>query len=153
MDVSATTTIRRSPRTVWEYLCDASRDVNWRTGIVNSGLRTDEPAGKGSVGFVSTGRMTVVYRVTTFEPTSRMDWEYIEGPLEGGGSYRLEPIDDGTRFTLAASGRPSGAMRLLGPLFGLVIQRQMRTDVATLRSILESEATLQADRSDAEPAD
>jgi hypothetical protein len=50
MGMSATTVIRRSPEEVYEYVADASRDVHWRTGIVDSGLRSEGPARVGSVG-------------------------------------------------------------------------------------------------------
>ncbi len=61
-----------------------------------------------------------------------------EGPFGGTGGYRLEPVGDGTRFTLLADVEPSGVMRLLGPLFGRMGARQNQADVAKLKSILES---------------
>jgi len=138
MDMSATTTIRRSPEEVFDYVADVSHDVNWRTGIVDSGLRSQEPVGVGCVGYDATARFETVWRVTRLDPM-RVDWEFIEGPLKGHGGYRLEPDADGTRFTLVADVRPSGPMRLLGPLFGWMVRRQTRADIETLRRILESE--------------
>ena len=140
MDVSATTTIGRSPRDVWEYLSDVTNDVNWRTGIVDSGLRSEGPVGLDSVGYAGTGKFETVYRVTTWEPYERVDWEFIEGPLAGRGGYRLEPVDGGTRFTLVGDVQPSGAMRLMGPAFGWMGRRQNGNDVEALRGILETPA-------------
>jgi len=138
MDMSATTIIRKPPEEVFNYICDVTNDVNWRTGIVDSGLRSDPPVGLDSVGYVSTGKVEMVYRVTVFEPVERVDWEYIEGPFKGHGGYRLESIESGTRFTLVADIKPYGVMRLLGPLFGQIVRRQIQNDVETLRQILEN---------------
>lgn len=140
MDMSATTLIRRSPEDVLEYVTDVARDANWRTGITDSGLRSEGPVGVGSVGYSGGRSFVAVWRITAVEPT-RIDWEFIEGPLKGRGGYRLEPVVEGTRFTLVATIRPVGAMRLLGPVFGWMVRRWNRADVATLKRILESDQT------------
>jgi hypothetical protein len=152
-DMSATTTIGRPPDEVFAYLSDVGNDVNWRTGIVDSGLRSDGPAGVGSVGYARTGKTEAVYRMTALEPPSRVDWEFVEGPLSGRGGYRLEPAENGTRFTLAADVRPSGPMKLLGPVFTWMVRRWNRSDVEALRTILESGTGSSGSQSSTEPAD
>ena len=151
--MSATTTIGRPPGEVWAYVSDVSNDVNWRTGIVDSGLRSDGPVGTGSVGYASTAKFEAVYRVIAFEPISRVDWEFTEGPLSGRGGYRLEPTENGTRFTLVADVQPSGAMKLLGPAFNRMVRRWNRADIEALRTILESGTSSSGSQSSAEPAD
>ena len=154
-DVSAwyaTTTIGRPPGEVWAYLSDVGNDVNWRTGIVDSGLRSDEPVAPGSVGYASTGKSEAVCRMTTLEPPSRVDWEFIEGPLSGRGGYRLEHTESGTRFTLLADVQPAGAMKLLGPAFTWMVCRWNRADVETLRTILESGTSASGSQSSPERA-
>ena len=153
MDMSATTTIGRSPEEVFGYVAELGNDVNWRSGIVDSGWRCDGSVGPGSVGYSRASRFESVWRVTTYEPTARVDWEFTEGPLKGRGGYRLEPVDGGTRFTLVADIKPFGVMRLLGPAFGWMIRRLNRNDVETLRSILEGTADSAASQSGAQPAD
>lgn len=126
------------PEDVFDYVADVTRDVNWRTGITSSGIRSDGPIGVGSVGYDGGHNFEAVWRMTVLEPT-RVDWEFIEGPLVGRGGYRLEPVGEGTRFTLFADIRPVGAMRLLGPVFGWMARRWNRADVAKLKHILESD--------------
>ena len=59
------------------------------------------------------------------------------GPARGGDI--CTPVErSGTDFTLEAHIRPTGFYRLLSPIFGLLGRRQNRTDVAKLKSILES---------------
>jgi carbon monoxide dehydrogenase subunit G len=137
MDLSATTTIDRTPEEIFEFISNVRNDTQWRTGVVESGLRSDPPIGSGAVGFARAGKIETVYRITTFEPPRRVDWEFIGGPIHGRGGYRLESAGSGTRFTLVADVAPSGVMRLLGPLFGRIGRRQNQRDVETLREILK----------------
>lgn len=137
MDVTASTVIRRSPHDVFAYVFDARNDVYWRTAVTGSGLRTPGPAAVGSVGFAVAGSVESVYRITSLEPETSVDWEFVEGPFGGTGGYRLAAVEGGTRFTLTGDVRPTGALRLLGPVFAWLGRRHNRADVERLRSILE----------------
>jgi hypothetical protein len=137
MEMSATIIIRRAPEDIYEYLRDVANDVHWRNGVDASGWRSDPPYGLGSVGYARAGKMETVYRVTLLEPARRVDWQFIEGPFTGRGGYRLEPVEAGTRFTLVADIKPTGTMRLMGPLFYWIGRRSNRKDVETLRQIMD----------------
>lgn len=141
MEISATTIIRRSPKDIYEYVCDVTNDVNWRNDVDDSGWRSDPPVGLGSIGYAKAGKIETVYRITVLLPVKRVDWEFIEGPFTGHGGYRLEVIEGGTRFTLVADIKPRGMMRLLGPLFYWIGRRSNQKDVETLRQIMEDSPT------------
>ena len=137
--MNATIVIERPPAQVFEYIADVANDVNWRKGVVRSGLRSEGPVGVGSIGYAATEGFETVYRVTTLEQ-DRIDWEFIDAPFSGYGGYRIEPFGEGARFTLVADIQPSGLMKLLGPLFGRMVRRSNDKDVATLKRLLESSA-------------
>ena len=67
-----------------------------------------------------------------------VDWELLSGPFNGGGGYRLVPVDSGTHFTLVADVEPTGLYKLLGPLFAWMGRRRNQADVEKLRELLES---------------
>jgi len=138
MEISATTIIRRPREEVYEYISDVTNDVRWRKGLDDSAWRSDPPWGVGSVGYAKAGKIETVYRITVLEPIKRIEWEFIEGPFIGRGGYRLEAVETGTRFTLMADIKPSGMMRLLGPLFYWIGRRSNQKDVETLRQIMEN---------------
>ena len=52
MDLSATTMIHAPADVVYRYVSDPANDVNWRTGVTESGLTTDPPLALGSEGYV-----------------------------------------------------------------------------------------------------
>jgi len=138
MDLSATTTINVPTEVVYEYVADAANDVNWRTGVTESGLTTDSPLALGSEGYVKAGKQVARWKVTSITPGASVDWELTEGPYAGSGGYRLDDVDGNTRFTLVANVEPQGFHRLLGPLFARMGRKQNQTDVEALRALLEA---------------
>ena len=53
---------------VYGYVSDPANDVNWRTGVTESGLTTDPPLALGSEGFVKVGNQVGRWVVTAIEP-------------------------------------------------------------------------------------
>lgn len=138
MDLSATTIIHAPIEKVYGYVSDPANDVNWRTGVTESGLTTDPPLGPGSEGYVKVGSQTGRWKVTVIEPGSSVDWDLTEGPYAGSGGYRLEEVEGGTQFTLVSEVEPQGFLRLLGPLFARMGRKQNQADVETLKGLLEN---------------
>lgn len=138
MEMNASIDIGRSPDEVYGFVSHPENDVQWRTGVTESGLTSPPPLGLGSEGYAGNGKQVSRWKVTAISPGSSVDWDLIDGPFSGTGGYRLEAVGDGTRFTLLADVEPKGALRLLGPLFGRMGRKQNQADVARLKSILES---------------
>ncbi len=138
MDLSATTMISVPVEAVYRYVSDPANDVNWRTGVTESGLSTDPPLAHGSEGYVKAGGQVARWKVTAIAPGASVDWELTEGPYGGSGGYRFEGVDGNTRFTLVANVEPRGFLRLLGPLFARIGRRQNQADVEALKDLLES---------------
>ena len=137
MEMIGTTVIGRPVDVVWAYVLDLSNDANWRTGVDKSGWQSEEPLGPGAVGYTQVGNARVEWRVVLYTPRESIEWEYINGPLRGRGSYRLLAVEDGTEFTMVADAEPAGWLKLIGPLFTRMVRRQNQKDVETLRDILE----------------
>ena len=138
MDLSATTVIAAPAGAVYGYVSDPANDVNWRTGVTESGLTTDPPLALGSEGYVKVGNQVGRWVVTAIEPGVSVDWDLTEGPYGGSGGYRLEEIGGSTQFTLVADVVPRGFLRLLGPLFARLGRRQNQADVETMKNLLEA---------------
>jgi uncharacterized membrane protein len=138
MEMNATTVINRPFNTVYDYVMDVSNDVHWRTGVIESGLRSDPPVREGSIGYAGAANGEAEYRVVSIVAGKSADWELISGPYQGRGGYRFEQVEGGTQFTLVADLKPSGVFKLMGPLFGWIGRRQNQADVEKLRDILEA---------------
>ena len=138
MEMNATTVIKRPVDEVFTYVIDFSNDVHWRAGAPESGLRSDEPFGLGTIGYTRVEDVETEWRVVSYVENESADWELTNGPFLGSGGYRLVPVDRDTEFTLVADVEPAGVYKLLGPLFGWIGRRRNQADVEKLREILES---------------
>lgn len=138
MEMNGTTLINRTVEAVFAYVNDVTNDVNWRNGVTDSGLRSGESLGVGAVGYTIAGNVEVEWRVDSYVPGESVDWTLLNGPFLGRGGYRLAPVEGGTQFTLVSDIEPSGAYKLLGPLFAWMGRRRNQADVEKLRNILES---------------
>ena len=141
MDLSATTVIKRPAADVFDYVMEVPHDARWRTGVVEADFTSETPLGVGTTGFdriEANGReMVATWTVFEYEPGAFARWTLDSGPIDGSGGYICEEAEDGTRFTLEAHVKPTGAYRLLGPIFGMIGRKQNRGDVQKLKVILE----------------
>lgn len=113
----------------------------WRSGILDiarvsgSGLGATYKQGVKGLGG---RRVDADYRVTAYEPDSRLAFEAIAGPVRPTGEYVLEQVDGGTRLTFALEAELSGIKKLL---MSGAVQKTMESEVRAterLKSVLES---------------
>jgi hypothetical protein len=62
----------------------------------------------------------------------------VSGPVQWGGSYILEPVEEGTRFTLSIEGEMSAFFRVTEPVLRRMTKREMEASMGHLKDILES---------------
>ncbi len=136
-----TVTVNRPAGAVFDYLADGTHNAEWRSGVLEI-ERTSPADGKGATyRQVLSGpggrRIDGDYRVTVFDPPTRLEFQVTAGPVRPAGVFELTETTPGTttvRFTLEL--RPPGLMKLLTPM----IARQVRHEVAqldTLKTVLE----------------
>ena len=133
--------IRRPASEVFGFIADGLNGPKWRTGIVDvahvsgSGVGATYTQGvKGPFG----RRVDADYRVTAFEPNSRLAFEAIAGPVRPTGEYVLEEVDGETRLTFALRAELGGIKKVL---MGGAVQKTMDSEVEAterLKSLLEA---------------
>jgi uncharacterized protein YndB with AHSA1/START domain len=140
MRFSNTVEIRRSPAEVFRFLATPENIPTWNHAIAESRA---EPQGPVRVGTLIEQRRT--------QP--RHAWEQLEvveltderllvlegdlGPLHGTVSYRLEPIDGGTRLINDADLAASGPLRFVAPLAEGRVRDSVAANLEVLRRTLE----------------
>jgi uncharacterized protein YndB with AHSA1/START domain len=140
MRFSNTVEIRRSPAEVFSFLATPENIPTWNHAIVESRA---EPRGPMRVG-------TLIEQRRTQPRPAREQLEVVEltderllvlegdlGPLHGTISYRLEPIDIGTRLTNDADLAASGPLRLVAPLAEGRVRDSVAANLQALRRTLE----------------
>ena len=134
-------TIRRPASEVFGFIADGLNGPKWRSGILDiahvsgSGVGATYKQGvKGPGG----RRVDADYRITVYEPNSRLAFEAIAGPVRPMGEYALEDVAAGTRLTFVLQAELGGIKNLL---MGGAVQKTMDAEVAAterLKQLLEA---------------
>jgi uncharacterized protein YndB with AHSA1/START domain len=136
-----TITIARSPQEVFDYLADGTHNAEWRAGVLEI-ERTSAGAGEGATyRQVLAGpggrRIDGDYRITTFDPPRRLEFQVTAGPARPTGVFELSENDSqSARVRFALDVTATGPMKLMSAM----ITRTMRREVAqldNLKTILE----------------
>ena len=75
--------------------------------------------------------------VTKYEPSKEISFTTKSGP-SGAGSFLLEPVARGTRFTIAGTLRLPGLLRFAEPLVASLIQKHQARNLKRLKELLEA---------------
>jgi uncharacterized membrane protein len=134
-------TIRIPASEVFAFIADGLNGPKWRSGVLD--IAHVSGSGVGAIykqGVKGPGgrRIDADYRVTAYEPNSRLAFEAIAGPVRPAGEYVLEEVDGGTRLTFALQADLGGIKKLL---MGGAVQKTMESEVEAterLKTLLES---------------
>jgi carbon monoxide dehydrogenase subunit G len=133
--------VRRPRGDVFVFLSDRERLPAWTSGIKRVRRISTGLGGVGTtyavVGKMLGRRVEARYEVTAYEPDLTYAGRMVAPSFTFEETYRLEDTPDGTRVHLQARSLPKGRLRLLGPLLGMGIQRQVHADHKRLRTLLE----------------
>ena len=94
-----TITVNRPARAVFDYLADGTHNAEWRTGVVEI-ERTSAGGGQGATyRQVLAGpggrRIDGDYKVTVFDPPTRLEFQVTAGPARPAGVFELAETTPG----------------------------------------------------------
>ena len=75
--------------------------------------------------------------VSTYQPNRRLSYRGTGGPVPTQITYIFEEVSGGTRFTHSQEVEPGGFFGLAESLFEIEARRQLRSDLETLKDLLE----------------
>jgi uncharacterized protein YndB with AHSA1/START domain len=132
--------LARQPEAVWEVVGNFDNDERWR----NVQVMRSEPAGPARAGtrthevlrFMGSTYVTDA-TVTHVEPDRFLLYEGAGDGTSVRGYRRVEDTSGGTRFVEGIEIELSGPMRVLEPLLARLYGRRIKSEVQTLKSLLE----------------
>ncbi len=137
--------IERPVEEVFAFAADPNNDALWLSSTLETEQTSEGPVGVGAAFRNTTKflgrRFDTTYEVTESEPPHKRCFRVTSGPIPGEVCYLFEPADGSTRFTQNFEADVGGFFRLAEPLVARAIRRQMATDMATLKDLLEAEDT------------
>ncbi len=104
------------------FIADFANSQHWDPGVATSERIDDGPVGLGAryqLGVRMRGNVAPMeYRITTWEPSTRVVLTGEGSSVHAVDEIRFEPIPDGTRIDYTADIHLTGWMRLVEPFVG-----------------------------------
>ncbi len=146
MRVEGSITINRPVELVFEYASTPQNDPTWVVAALRHEMLSPSPMRLGSITEEDVGffgrRMRYVWEVTHYQPPTDFALRSVSGAFPSTILLRLEPLDgDVTKLTLVGEARLRGVYGLVAPLMKRVANRQVDTQLRTLKDLLENDAS------------
>jgi len=145
--VTTTTRIACPPEQLFDTLADLRNEPQWNsrvssaelrnTELPNTELRNTESIGQGSRFAIVNGGTPYDVTITTYDRPSRLVLE-ASGKPDLTIACALRRSGDATELESDFDFRPQGALKVLFPLLGPVIRRDVPKQFASLKALCES---------------
>ncbi len=127
---------------VFAFVTDLENASLWQSWAVEASYTSDGPRGTGTpyvyVARFLGRRIESTGEITAFEPNRRYAWKVTSGPIPMEAETVFEPVDSGTKVTVIMQGEPGGFFKLAEPIVVRMAKRQIETDYANLKDLLEA---------------
>ena len=139
MDIEVERRMAAAPATVAEIMFDPDHDPSWIGGAKAVERLSPDPHRIGARvrrtgGFLGK-RFSWVTELAEYVPDHLMRMRFVEGPMKGEVTYRIEPNGDGSRVFI----RNSGGSSFTVPGVGLMLRRSVGKDLERLEQLIATE--------------
>ena len=140
--VEVTVTIERPLAEVFAFIANFENNALWQSGVEKAWLTSDLPLAVGAT-YTQVSRflgrdIEFHFEVTRFEPDKAVELETTSGTFPVHIVRLVEPVPEGTKVTAVIEGEAGGLFKLVAPLLDRITQRQIESDYARLKTLLES---------------
>jgi uncharacterized protein YndB with AHSA1/START domain len=135
--LTTTTRINCPPENVFDTLADLRNDTQWNRRVSRAELLSPEPIGLGSRFAIVNGGTPYDVTITTYERPSRLVLE-ASGKPDLTIACALTRRGEDTELESDFDFRPRGFLKVLFPLLGPVIRRDVPKQFASLKALCES---------------
>ncbi len=135
--------INRPSELIWKYMSNIEENTpKWDRGVLAARITSDGPLGVGTtietrrqfLGLVRVGKI----QISEWQPPRTVAFQMKLGQATASQRYRLESIENGTRFTVTASLDFVGWWKWIVPILAPMLKRDEQEDLANLKRILEN---------------
>jgi hypothetical protein len=142
INISSSILIYRPLNRVFDFISSAANDFEWQYGTLASGQLSEGARRVGasfrSIGHLMGRRVQGTFEITEYEANHRYGFKSLSGPLHMHTLYSLELADGSTRVNVATDASPANVLQVSEPMMKKYMQKQLREDLAMLKSILEA---------------
>jgi uncharacterized protein YndB with AHSA1/START domain len=136
MDVEVVRDVPARPDQVAAIMFDPARDPEWIGGARSVELLSADPTAPGARtrrkgGFMGK-KFSWVTEVEDYAPGRLLRMRFVEGPMKGGVTYRIEPRGEGSRVSI----RNHGGSSFSFPGMAWMLKRSVGKDLDRLRRLV-----------------
>lgn len=132
------------PQAVFDFVTNPANASAWQNGVVSAEWTSASPGRVGSTWRVVSkmlGRkFETELEITEWDPPNRTSSKTISGPIPLKATYIFEPIDNGTQISMTSEADIGGFFKLAEGLVGKQLEKQIESDNAALKLLLEAGA-------------
>ncbi|MGG5170605.1 SRPBCC family protein [Pseudarthrobacter sp. J1738] len=130
--------IHKDAVTVYNFLADGLKNIEWREGVRSVALRSGAKGAKGAIyqqTLAGPGGRPIAgdYEITVARPGAELQFQVVAGPARPHGGFYLSSDGDSTRVRFVLDYVPKGLMKIMGSM----VQKSMLTEVAQLERLKE----------------
>ena len=135
--------INRPVEEVFAFANDLESDPQWMAAVSERKKTSEGPVGVGTT-FHDTGtllgrKVENNYEVTEYEPNAKLGIKTISGSIPIEATSTCEPVEGGTRFTMAGAADVAGIFKFAEPFVTRIMKRELEADLANLKDLLEAQ--------------
>lgn len=127
---------------VFAYMADITKGTEWQSELLEVEQTSSGPVGIGTtlkeVRRLLGRNMETAFTITDYEPDSKLGFKSTSGPIPMRAYYTLDGSGEGTKVTMTVEAELTGIFKMTEPLVVHTAKRQMDTDIAKLKEILEA---------------
>jgi len=146
INIASSIVIYRPLRMVFDFISSAANDFEWQYGTLASGPTSLQAHAPGAtfqtVGHLMGQRMQGTFEITEYEPSRRYAFKSLSGPLHLNTLFTLETENGRTRVEVSTQATPANVIQASEHVIEKYMQRQLREDLAMLKSLLEARSSL-----------
>jgi carbon monoxide dehydrogenase subunit G len=134
--------INRPQQEVFDFVTDLSNDSKWQSSIESVERVSDGPIGVGSTWRYVTkllGRKNETeIQMTSYDPPRQSTVKAVGGPIPFENTHKFQKQDSGTLLTFIGQAELGGFFKIAEGLAGKQIEKQIESDAAALKKLLEA---------------
>ncbi len=133
--------INRPQQEVFDFVTNLANDSKWQNSVESVKQVSDGPINVGSTWryvskFLGLKNETEI-QMTSYNPPHQSSVKAISGPVPFENTHKFESKDGGTLLTFTGQAEIGGVFKMAEGLAGKQIEKQIETDAAALKKLLE----------------
>lgn len=142
MQVEVNVIINKPPEEVFAFITNFENNALWQSGVMSAHFTSTGTLRVGST-YVQHSKflgqqIEFAFEILEYEPGRHIRFKTTSGTFPVDIVRAVEPADGGTKLSAIITGEPGGIFRLAAPLVHSMMRRQIETDYANLKTLLEA---------------